>query len=107
MEISRRKFLKYGLATVAAGGMAGIAVSPLVKKLFQEEEQKNQKEANKEPINFYVSLNPNTQYSQESFDLAREYFREKVGIDVNFVYCDKDKIPKLDHLNNFALVSCF
>ena len=93
MAISRRKFLKYGLAT-AAVGMAGVAVSPLVRKLLQGEEEK--------PITFYVSLRPDTQYTQESFDLARQYFQERVGLNVNFVY--SDKAPELNHLNKFALI---
>ena len=92
----RRKFLKYGLITAA-----GLAVaSPLVKLLFQEESNERNPKENKS-INFYVSLKPDTEYSKESFDLARQYLQERVGLDVNFVY---DKAPELNHLNRFALI---
>ena len=100
IDKGRRKALGWIIGTTAGVLVSKYIVSPLAKKVLGLDEAEKETQENK-PINFYVSLDPNTRYTRESFDLARQYLQERVGLNVNFVY---DKAPELNHLNRFALV---
>jgi predicted Zn-dependent protease len=103
MKLTRRQFITGIAGATAAGGLVSL-VRYLAKQDKEPAEQEQDEQEEKKPITFYVALAADTNYMKEGFELAKEYFKERIGLDVEFVYCKENEIPELDHLTRFALV---
>ena len=55
-------------------------------------------------VTIYVALQDNSVYSREAFDLASDYFRERVGLKFDFRLGSREDIPDtLDKRTTFAM----
>lgn len=87
-DISRRSFLKGAVATALALSLSGCRA------------KKDEK------IVIYTAIKDKSTYQKESFDLASQYFKNEIGLDVEFMFCKEEDIPKddLDHRTKIALI---
>ena len=58
-----------------------------------------------QPITFYYILKaPTTQYPPQVFTLVEEFFKEEVGLKINFQFYKEDNTLILDHKTKFAII---
>lgn len=58
-----------------------------------------------ETITVYTSLFKKSEYTSEVFDLVKDYFREELGLNIDFKYCKAKDIPKrLNHRTEIGII---